>query len=164
MNVPVPAGGPHVKVFRIGAAAGGVIYAGSFFAYDPGFSGGVNVALGDLNGDGLADVLTNAGPGGGPHVKAFDGRTGAVLRSFMRAGRRFFVGDMNVPPASPRPEGAVLPPVAVTRGPDSCHRSDRSAVEPRPSAEPLISPAAGWHPRSSPCHPPSCWPGGGHRG
>jgi lysophospholipase L1-like esterase len=96
-----PGGGPHVKVFRIDAAAGGVITAGSFFAYDPGFRGGINVALGDLTGDGLADVLTGAGPGGGPHVKAFDGRTGAVLRSFMafdpgfRGGVAVAIGELD---------------------------------------------------------------------
>jgi hypothetical protein len=63
-----PGGGPHVKVFN---GSTGALQA-SFFAYDPSFAGGVNVAAGDLNGDGLADVVTGAGPGGGPHVKVFD--------------------------------------------------------------------------------------------
>jgi serralysin len=33
----------------------------------------VFVGAGDLNGDGDAEVVTGAGAGGGPHVKAFDG-------------------------------------------------------------------------------------------
>ncbi|MEB3319418.1 MAG: alkaline phosphatase D family protein, partial [Cyanobium sp.] len=62
-----PGGGPHVKVFD--GASGDEI--ASFYAYDPSFRGGVNVAVGDLNKDGKAELITAAGPGGGPHVRAF---------------------------------------------------------------------------------------------
>ncbi len=73
-----PSGGPRVQVFD------GTTYAEvrSFYAYDPDFSGGVNVATGDVTGDGVADIVTGAGFGGGPHVKVFDGQTGAEVRSF----------------------------------------------------------------------------------
>ena len=64
-----PGGGPHVLVWSL--AGGGVTPLASFYAYDPLFGGGVYVACGDLDGDGLADVVTGAGPGGGPHVRAF---------------------------------------------------------------------------------------------
>jgi hypothetical protein len=50
-------GGPHVKVFH--GATGGELR--SFFASDSKYRGGVNVAVGDVNGDGRADIVTGAG-------------------------------------------------------------------------------------------------------
>lgn len=61
-------GGPHVRVF---ASDGRLINPG-FFAYDPDFRGGVNVAAGDIDGDGIDEIITGPGKGGGPHVKSFD--------------------------------------------------------------------------------------------
>jgi hypothetical protein len=55
----------------------------SFMAYDVRFAGGVRVAAGDVNGDGKADVITAAGRGGGPHVRAVSGTDGRELMSFM---------------------------------------------------------------------------------
>jgi hypothetical protein len=80
VTAPGPGGGPHVQVFD-GAAlrTGSVEVTYSFFAYDPSFTGGVFVAAADVNGDGRADLITSVGPGGGPHVRVFDGATGAPL-------------------------------------------------------------------------------------
>ena len=64
-----PGAGPQVKVFD--GASNDTL--GDFFAYEPSFTGGVRVASADVNGDGVADIITGAGPGGGPHVKVFDG-------------------------------------------------------------------------------------------
>jgi hypothetical protein len=67
-----PGAGPHVKAFRY--SGGGVAVLASFFAYDPGFVGGAQVAVGDLDGDGNGEIITGAGP----HVKAFRYSDGGV--------------------------------------------------------------------------------------
>jgi hypothetical protein len=66
-----PGGGPHVIVYDLNSdgSIGGVV--DSFFAYDPGFTGGVFVAAGDLDGDGRDELVTAPDAGGGPHVKIF---------------------------------------------------------------------------------------------
>ncbi len=65
---PGPGGGPHVKVFN---QSGQLL--SQLFAYSVNFTGGVRVGAVDANGDGFADIITGAGPGGGPHVRVFDG-------------------------------------------------------------------------------------------
>jgi hypothetical protein len=74
--------GGHVKVFD--GASGGEIR--SFLAFD-GFTGGVYVATGDVNGDGRDDIIISAGPGApGGHVKVFDGAGGGEIASFFAFG------------------------------------------------------------------------------
>jgi hypothetical protein len=64
----------------------------SFLAFAPAFRGGVSVAAVDVNGDGRADVITGAGPGGAPQVVVFDGRSLAMLDSFYAFDARFTRG------------------------------------------------------------------------
>lgn len=63
-----------------------------FLAYDLPFGGGARVAVGDVNNDGFLDLVTGAGPGGGPHVKAFSGRDNSVIQSFMAFNPAFSGG------------------------------------------------------------------------
>lgn len=73
----------------------------SFLAYAQAFRGGVRVAAGDVTGDGIPDIITGAGAGGGPQVRVFDGATGTRLMSFFaydstfRGGIYVAAGDVN---------------------------------------------------------------------
>jgi hypothetical protein len=87
---------PLVKVFSITG-----IQVASFFAYDQAFKGGVSVASADFTGDGHDDIVTAAGPGGGPHVRVFNADSGLVVRNFFpfattfSGGVNVAVGDVN---------------------------------------------------------------------
>ncbi|PIT94270.1 hypothetical protein COT98_04640 [Candidatus Falkowbacteria bacterium CG10_big_fil_rev_8_21_14_0_10_39_9] len=59
-----------------------------FLAYDQKFKGGVNVAVGDMNGDGISEIVVAPGFGGGPHVRIFDGR-GRLKGQFMVYDQKF---------------------------------------------------------------------------
>ena len=72
-------GGSHVKVF----GGDGWQEVKSFFAYDSQYRNGVNLAVADLNGDGVAEIVTGTGAGGGSVVKVFDGRGGAEWLSLL---------------------------------------------------------------------------------
>ncbi|MFO0797714.1 MAG: hypothetical protein U0804_09555 [Gemmataceae bacterium] len=82
-------GGPAVVVIDGGTGA----VVSSFFAFGDGFRGGVRVAAGDVDGDGRADVIAGAGPGGSPHVRAVSVAAGGrELASFLAYDAAFAGG------------------------------------------------------------------------
>jgi hypothetical protein len=106
---------PHVKVFDGATLA----ELKSFFAYGQ-FIGGVRVAAGDVNGDGRDDILTSTGPGVPVQVKAFDGATGAEIRSFLPYGA--FTGGGYVAtraPSAPRDHDSDKDGIPDDQDPDT---------------------------------------------
>lgn len=90
-----PGGGPHVRVFDERQAV-----KVQFFAYDRRFKGGVSVAIGDVDGDGAAEIVTGPGFGGGPHVRVFSARGQLESQFFAydsrkRVGVRVAAGDLD---------------------------------------------------------------------
>ncbi len=86
---------PEVRIY----GSNGKLYH-KFMAYDKKFKGGVNVAVGDINGDGQNEIVTGAGAGGGPEVRVFD-IYGKLIAKFMaydktvKTGVKVVVEDIN---------------------------------------------------------------------
>jgi hypothetical protein len=74
-TVAGPGGGPQVKVFT---GAGGQVID-QFFVENQAFTGGLYIAAGDVNHDGVDDIITGADAGGGPSVKAQTVKTGTSV-------------------------------------------------------------------------------------
>jgi FG-GAP repeat len=78
-----------------GSSSGRLIAA--FDAYPAPFAGGVHLAIGDVTGDNIEDVVTSPASGGGPHIKVFDGASllagrAVVVREFVAFDPLFFGG------------------------------------------------------------------------
>ena len=80
-----PGAGPQVRVFD---KNGNVKMTAGFFAYGENVRTGVKVAAGDVDGDGLDEIITGTGNGAGPQVRYFDGK-GNVKGSFFAYDSKF---------------------------------------------------------------------------
>lgn len=87
VTTPMTKGGPEVRIFNHQG-----LLVNKFFAYHPKFRGGVNLALGDVDGDGISEIITGAGRGGGPQVRIFR-MDGTVLGQFFAYDSRFRGGS-----------------------------------------------------------------------
>lgn len=86
-------GGPRIAGFSGQALTQGRterLFA-DFYAFEQTLRNGVFVTLGDVNGDGYADLVAGGGPGGGPRVSILSGRDLLANRSTSIAS--FFGGD-----------------------------------------------------------------------
>lgn len=89
-------GGPHVRIFT----SMGEVKNPGFFAFDKTFTGGVNVACGDVTGDDVGDIVVGAGLGGGPNVKVFNTDGTLVTEVFIdsatkNTGAAIALGDVD---------------------------------------------------------------------
>ncbi|MBU1074586.1 L,D-transpeptidase [Patescibacteria group bacterium] len=64
-------GGPHIRIFD---TEGNQKFTPGFFAFGENMRGGVNVAVGDVDGDGKDDIVAAPGSSGGSHVRVFNFR------------------------------------------------------------------------------------------
>lgn len=97
VTVPGKGARPRVKVFD---RAGKAKLTKGFYVLNSRFTGGVNLACGDLEGDGIAEIIVAAGKGGGPQVAIYrvsgkkNGQFNAAAKTF-RGGILVAVVDTN---------------------------------------------------------------------
>ena len=79
----------------------GRVLSGGFFAYDKNFRGGVYVACGDIDGDGVDEIVTGAGVGGSSHVRMFNSKFEPLNPGFWafeknsRTGVQVYLSDLD---------------------------------------------------------------------
>ncbi|MFA6908994.1 MAG: carboxypeptidase regulatory-like domain-containing protein [Patescibacteria group bacterium] len=92
---PMAGAGPQVRVFN---RSGNVIH--QFFAYNSSFRGGSRALTGDVDGDGVSEIVTVPDSNAGPEVGVFEA-SGTVIKRFnayaagVRGGFNAALGDMD---------------------------------------------------------------------
>lgn len=64
------------------------LFKKQYFAYGENFKGGVSLGVLDVNGDGSLDVVSGAGPTGGPHVRVFT-EEGVLIGQFFAQSQTY---------------------------------------------------------------------------
>ena len=95
ITVPQADSAPHVRVFDYDGSE-----VASFFAYASTVRGSFHVSTGDVDADGIADIVVTPGPGLGPQVAMFTGSGELINRFFayattFRGGMYASVGDVD---------------------------------------------------------------------
>jgi hypothetical protein len=84
-----PGSAPQIRVL---SGANPAVVLADFFAFEPTFTGGVQLGAADVDGDGRADIIVGRGAGGQPEVKVFSGASLAMLADFFAYDPGFLGG------------------------------------------------------------------------
>jgi hypothetical protein len=111
----VLAGGSADGKARLLTPNGGPYRLADAIPFFPGSSVTVRTATADVTGDGVPDFIGAAGPGGGAHVKVFDGRTRVLVAEWF-AFEGSFTGGLYVASADLTGDGKAEVVVTPDRG------------------------------------------------
>jgi DNA-binding beta-propeller fold protein YncE len=84
ITIPGKGALPQVRVLN----AYGTPVTSGFYALDGKFTGGANLSCGDIDGNGIKDIVVAASQGGGPHVLVYD-QNGKIRVNFFAYDRNF---------------------------------------------------------------------------
>lgn len=95
VTTPMAGAGPQIRIFE----ADGQV-KNQFFAYTSTFRGGVSVAIGDVNADGVNEIVSSPDSAAGPQIRVFDENGNAISQFFayatnVRGGYNVSLGDVN---------------------------------------------------------------------
>ena len=101
ITTPSGAGGPQVRIFKYRDGVFEIV--DQFMAYSPVFHGGVNLAAGDLTGDGIPELVTVPRYGGSANVRIYQYDNGQfdlldwaiVYNDQFHGGANLAIGDMD---------------------------------------------------------------------
>jgi hypothetical protein len=83
-------GAPHIQIFQIKPNEVKRVSPG-FYAFDPAYRGGVDVAGADIDGNGRKEILVSRGAEASPLVNVYDNKE-VLLKSFYAFGSDFLGG------------------------------------------------------------------------
>lgn len=86
---PGKGGGPRIRVLDGLTGESLPSPIGDFFGFETTFTGGVNLAAADVDGDTIPDIIAAAGQGGGPRVRIFSGKDASVIDDFFAFAPEF---------------------------------------------------------------------------
>lgn len=107
-----PGGGPMVRIFD---QKGKTKFTSGFFAYDQNMDKGINIAVGDLDGDSNAEIITAPKFGGASFIRVFDRYGNAKFTPGFYAYAQDFRGGVNV--AVGDTDGGGLKEIITAPGP-----------------------------------------------
>ena len=132
LTAPASVGGPNLRAFQYNTDNSDLELIDWVMAYQPEFRGGVNIATGDMDGNGSDEIITSPVDAGGPNIRVFSYDTDSIeLDNWFWAYDENFRGGVNLMAADVEGDGTDEIITATTRGTPNIrvHRGNGDLVD-----------------------------------